>query len=73
MQIYSDNGIFMIDFFLVFSDNTKSKEKRIKVKNSSSEIQAKIKLEDYCKKKYKCKTIIITQCLDYTFMDNMSN
>lgn len=56
--------VFLIDYCIYFSDGN-YESRRMKVKNCITEIHAKIKLEDYLKKKHNnFQKLVINKCVN---------
>jgi len=60
---------FLIEYTVVFN-NGSNENHTIKAKNCLSELQAKVSLEDYLKKKYSnFKQLIVISCKDNSLSD----
>jgi hypothetical protein len=73
-----ENKKFQINYQIVYIGGTLSIEKQMKVSNCMSELHAKVKLEDYLKRKYNnFARLIVHSCiedkLDKIFGDGSSD
>jgi hypothetical protein len=65
---------FIIDYTILRADKTVLKVGQIIVKNKLSEIQAKVMLEEYLRKKHpEFGFLIVNACLEHTEMRDMLN
>lgn len=65
---------YLINYDVIFTDNSRILQKEIKVKNCYSELQALIKLEVYLRKKYpNFSKMIKNECSEYNEVMNIFN